>query len=146
MGVADRTVGERMRRDFVSMAPDEKLLEAERIMRLGRIRHMPVLDHEELVGILSHRDVADAALSSAAEASPAERIEHLRRIPISRVMHRSLHVVEESTTLREAALQMLRYKIGCLPVVEKAGESLRMIGLVTESDLLEAAYLPAPGD
>lgn len=146
MGVADRTVGERMRRDFVSMAPDEKLLEAERIMRLGRIRHMPVLDRGELVGILSHRDVADAALSSAAEASPDERVEHLRRIPISRVMQRSVRVVEESTTLREAALQMLRYKIGCLPVVERAGESLRMIGLVTESDLLEAAYLPTPGD
>jgi CBS domain-containing protein len=133
-----------MRRDFVSMAPDEKLLEAERIMRLGRIRHLPIVDDGELVGILSHRDLADAALSSAAEASPSERIEHLRRIPISKVMQRTLHVVEASTTLREAAVQMLRYKIGCLPVVEKDGESRRMIGLVTESDLLEAAYLPTP--
>jgi CBS domain-containing protein len=39
--------------------------------------------------------------------------------------------------LAEAATLLLRHKIGCLPVVGAGGEAL---GLVTETDLLRAAY------
>ena len=37
---------------------------------------------------------------------------------------------------------MLRLQIGCLPVVEATPEGPRLVGLLTESDLLRAAYLP----
>ena len=37
---------------------------------------------------------------------------------------------------------MLHLKIGCLPVVEPEPGGLRLLGLVTESDLLRRAYVP----
>ena len=52
-----------MRTNFVSAAPDDSLLEADRIMRLARIRHLPVVEKGVLVGLLSHRDVLAASIA-----------------------------------------------------------------------------------
>jgi CBS domain-containing membrane protein len=126
----------------VSASPEDSLLEADRIMRLARIRHLPVVEKGILVGLLSHRDVLAASISRLEECDPAERLDHLRHITISQVMERDLSTGTETTTLADAARRMLRLKIGCLPVVRAGPDGPRLIGLVTESDLLRAAYAP----
>ncbi len=131
-----------MRTNYVSVAPEESLLEADRIMRLARIRHLPVVDSGRLVGVLSHRDVLDASIARLETCDGVERVEHLRRIPISAVMQREPYTATENLTLGDAARRMLRLKIGCLPVVRAGRNGDEMIGLVTESDLLRAAYAP----
>jgi CBS domain-containing protein len=136
-------VWRRMRRVVISAAPADSLLHAAQLMQLARIRHLPVLQDDCLVGILSHGDVLEAATSPLEEASLAKRIERLRATPVSRVMHRSVCTIESDATLRDVAERMLRYKIRCLPVVDgKPGARGAVIGLITESDLLAAAYLP----
>jgi CBS domain-containing membrane protein len=142
VGRAEDTVGSLMRKHFVSAAPSESLLDADRIMRLARIRHLPVVESGRLVGVLSHRDVLDASIARLERRDGAERAEHLRGITIADVMHREPYTAVESTTLGEAARRMLRLKIGFLPVVRQAPNGHQLIGLVTESDLLRAAYAP----
>jgi CBS domain-containing membrane protein len=140
--LSGQTVVTLMRANFVSASPQDSLLEADRIMRLARIRHLPVVEKGILVGLLSHRDVLSASISRLEQCDPAERLEHLRRIPIGQVMQRDLATGTETTTLAEAARRMLRLKIGCLPVVRSGLDGPRMVGLLTESDLLRAAYAP----
>ncbi len=135
-----RTVATLMRSNFVSAAPDDSLLEADRIMRLARIRHLPVVEKGVLVGLLSHRDVLAASLSGLEHCEPSERLDHLRRVPISQVMQRDLSTGTEATTLADAARRMLGLKIGCLPVVRPGPGGPRLVGILTESDLLRAAY------
>ncbi len=130
-----------MKREFVTMSPEETLLEAERIMRLARIRHMPIVDGGMLVGVLSHRDVVESALPKRDEETK-RREQHLRAIPVAKVMRANPWTADPDTTLREAAERMLSFKIGCLPVVERGRDGLQLVGLVTESDLLRAAYAP----
>ena len=137
-----RTVATLMRENFISIAPDDTLLEADRIMRLARIRHLPVVRNGKLVALLSHRDVLSASISELEKCDPAERLEHLRRIPVSEVMRGSLYTATEETTLADAARRMLRAKIGCLPVVRPGPDGPILRGLITESDLLRAAYVP----
>jgi len=141
-GRAEDTVGTLMRRNFISVAPSESLLEADRIMRLARIRHLPVVEGGWLVGVLSHRDVLDASLARLEQRDPAERTDHLRSIPISEVMQRNPYTADPHTTLADAARRMLRLKIGCLPVVRRGSDGEELVGLITESDLLRAAYVP----
>jgi len=43
-------------------------------------------------------------------------------------------------TLSEAASRLERLRVGCLPVVEPGEDGLRLVGLLTEMDLLRAAY------
>jgi CBS domain-containing protein len=61
-------------------------------------------------------------------------------------MHPNPWTASPDTTLREAAERMLRFKIGCLPVVERGPDRLELVGLITESDLLRAAYAPDLAD
>ena len=137
-----QTVATLMRANFVSASPEDSLLEADRIMRLARIRHLPVVEKGILVGLLSHRDVLAASISRLEQCDPGERLDHLRRIAIGDVMQRDVSTATETTTLAHAARRMLRLKIGCLPVVCAGPDGPRLIGLVTESDLLRAAYAP----
>jgi CBS domain-containing protein len=136
------TVATLMRKNLVSVGPDESLLDADRIMRLARIRHLPVVKEGRLVGILSHRDVLDASIARLEKSDGLERAQHLRSISIAEVMQRDPYTATESTTLGDAARRMLRLKIGCLPVTGQGHQGQELIGLVTESDLLRAAYAP----
>lgn len=131
-----------MRANFISAAPEDSLLEADRIMRLARIRHLPVVRKGVLVGLISHRDVLSASIAKLEKCEPVERQEHLRGISIGEVMQRDLATAVETTSLASAARRMLRLKIGCLPVVRGGPDGPQLVGLVTESDLLRAAYAP----
>jgi CBS domain-containing protein len=59
------TAGEVMGEDLVEVAPDDTVLEAGRRMRDAGVRHLPVLDHGLIAGMVSLRDVAEVLLDSA---------------------------------------------------------------------------------
>jgi len=135
-------VAELMRKQFVHVDPDESLLEADQILRLARIRHLPVVRDGELVGILTHRDVMESALSRLDESGPTARLEHLRSVSVGEVMTRDVETATPDMELSEAAVRMLRHKIGCLPVVSSRAPPVHAVGLITETDLVRAAYAP----
>ena len=66
-GVQDDTpVSEWMTRDPETMAPDEPTLHAAVLMIHGGFRHLPLVDGEEVVGMLSIRDLMRIVLDDAA--------------------------------------------------------------------------------
>jgi CBS domain-containing protein len=121
-----------METKLVTISASERLSTVEDIMRLGRVRHMPVVQAGKLVGVVSERDLLRASLSVLAEHRDAERRRFLDVVEISRVMSSPPIVVSPDATIREAALLMADRKIGCLPVI--AGE--RLLGMITETDVL----------
>jgi CBS domain-containing protein len=135
-------VEEVMAREVVTLAPADRLDLADDVMRLGRIRHMPVLEAERLVGIVSSRDLLAASLSKHLAFDAPERRTFLRSVTVSEAMTRDPITIEPTATLREAADRMLRHRIGCLPVTRSDGS---FVGLVTETDLVRAVLLEEPG-
>jgi CBS domain-containing protein len=133
-----RRVGEIMRRDFVSLQVGDRLDFADDVMRLGRIRHLPVLSAGKLAGIVSQRDLLAHSLSRTLDFDPQDRRSFLKSVNVSEAMTRDVVTVEEATPLEEAARLMIRHQIGCLPVLDADGVP---VGLITETDLLRAAYL-----
>lgn len=134
-----RRVSEVMQTVVTTLTIHDRLDFADDVMRLGRVRHMPVLDQTKLVGIISNRDLLAASLSRTLDFAATDRRTFLRSIEISEVMSHDLITTSGDATLREAAELMLRHKIGCIPVVKS---DRTLIGLVTETDLLRAALLP----
>jgi predicted transcriptional regulator len=129
-----------METKLVTISASERLSMVEDIMTLGRVRHMPVVQGGELVGVVSERDLLRASLSELSEHPDAERRMFLHVVEISRVMSSPPVVIGPDATIREAALLMADRKIGCLPVVEGG----RLIGIVTETDVLRwVASAPA---
>lgn len=140
MSLSARPVSEIMRREFATLRESDRLDLADQVMKVGRVRHLPVLAEDgRLVGIVSSRDLLEASLTSVLDFDPTSRRGFLHSVAVSEVMRRDVETVEERTPLLGAASRMIRHKIGCLPVVRPDGV---MIGLVTETDLLIAAYLP----
>lgn len=108
------------------MSPEIPVCDVARRMRAENIRHVLVLDGETLVGIVSNRDVRGPAREREPAIAPAT--------PIAQVMTEAPIAVWADTPLTEAARAMLDAKIGALPVLE----DLRVVGILTKSDALEA--------
>ena len=133
MSQADRIpVRTIIQQKIVTISAGESLSTVEDIMRLGRVRHMPVVSGGRLVGVVSERDLLRTSLSSLSSHRSAERKAFLYAIEIGRVMSQPPIVIAPEATIRQAARVMAENKIGCLPVVEDEA----LVGLVTETDVL----------
>lgn len=121
-----------MEREVVTLEACDSLDLADDIMRLGRIRHMPVVSERRLVGILSQRDLFRAGISSVLQFRYAVEREWLAKISVQEVMTAHVFTVTPSTSIRAAVGMMIDKRIGCLPVVEDG----KLVGLVSESDCL----------
>ncbi|HEX5066693.1 MAG TPA: CBS domain-containing protein [Myxococcota bacterium] len=137
MDLRERPVSEIMQREVATLREDDQLTVADDVMRLGQVRHMPVLAGEKLVGIVSNRDLLAASLTSALQFGARERRAFLRSVEVREVMTKDVVSVGPDMPIAKAARILIERRIGCLPVVK--GEEL--VGLVTETDLLRAAYL-----
>ncbi|GAB61701.1 MAG: CBS domain-containing protein [Candidatus Jettenia sp.] len=126
-------VKEMMKTQLVTLNADAKLGFANDIMYLGRIRHLPVMKGEDIVGILSQRDLYRASLTSIL-TNWRENKEFLDSVKVSEVMTKNVITVSPDTTVEEAAKIMIDKKVGCLPVVKDRN---KLIGLITETDVLQ---------
>jgi len=118
--------------DLVTLHVDEELSLASDIMNLARIRHLPIVEGERLVGIISQRDLFKASLASVMGYNYAETRDHLKSVAIREAMVKEVITVEPDTEIQEAGKIMLEKKIGCLPVIQDN----RLVGMLTETDIL----------
>jgi CBS domain-containing protein len=132
------TVAELMRRHFISLAPEDSLLDAFQLMRLARLRLLPVVRQGVLVGVLGYRDLNQAMLRELL-GNPAPALEALL---VENVMDAPAVTIAPEARLVDAATSLCRSSQGCLPVVEPGQRGPRLLGLVTESDLLRVAFGP----
>jgi CBS domain-containing membrane protein len=111
----------------------DTLKDAEKLMEWRHVRHVPVVDeNDELVGLMTHRDLLQACVSSIAEISQREQDAILRAIPVIEIMKGEVRTVSPETNARDAAALMLDRKIGCLPVVDDK----KLVGILTEADFM----------
>jgi CBS domain-containing protein len=122
-----------MTAEVTTLGRNDALSIADDVMRLGRIRHMPVVDDDgQLVGIVSQRDLFRGALARALGYGAHAQQKILGQLLVKEVMTNDPVTVAPDAPLAEAARLMLQRKIGCLVVVE--GGSL--VGILTESDFV----------
>ena len=121
-----------MVKEVATLDINDELSLANDIMRLGRIRHLPVVEGQRLVGIVSERDLFRRSLAEAlGYASEATR-DLMKTLHIKDVMVPAVVTVTPETPLCDAVRLMVDQKIGCLPVVEND----RLVGLITETDIM----------
>ena len=142
MTLASTPVSRIMRTEFASLRETDRLDLADQIMKLGRVRHLPVLDPDgRIVGIVSNRDLLEASLTNVLDFEREQRKGFLRSVDVAEVMTREVETIAPDAPLAAAASRLVGHRIGCLPVVR---DDRVMVGLVTETDLLAAAFLGPP--
>lgn len=118
----------------ITLGPDSPVGEAEQLMRHRRIRHLPVMDGERLVGIISDRDVRTAMPSATTTFTRGEIHYLLDELRVGRIMTRAVITIAPGARITDAVGLVLTHRIGALPVVE----GTRLVGIITETDLLRA--------
>ena len=131
-----------MNSNLTTLPREASLLDAAITMRRSSLRHLPIVDGERLVGIISERDVQRCSPSLLSPITQEEYNAIFETTPIEKVMLRNPITVTPDSSVRDAVAIMIDRKVGCLLVVE--GE--RLVGIVTRSDILNLVmnFLPAP--
>lgn len=127
-------VSELMRRDVITVDARDDLALAQQVMLWNGVRHLPVLRKDQLVGVLSERDLLAARVRAGGQwGSPAPRVEE--------AMSRDLEQITPDADLADAAGVMATRKLGCLPVLDDG----IVVGMLTAIDVLASdAQCPVP--
>jgi len=120
-------VEEIMKKNVIALTTADTVRDALRLMNEHKIRHLPILNDDEVVGIVSDRDIKEAAPSMLPEQK-----EELYDFPLSHVMTSNPLTGHPMDFVEELAVLFYEHQIGCLPIV--AGG--RLVGIITETDLL----------
>jgi CBS domain-containing protein len=118
--------------DPVTIAPKTTLFEAYNVMFDNEIRRLPVVQGNDLVGIVTLNDV-QRSIPPHTEAADMEMKLELMPATVEDVMTYDPVTITPEDTIREAAARMLEYQISGLPVVQN-GE---IVGIITESDIFK---------
>lgn len=109
----------------LSVRPQETLAAAHSVMKDNDIRHLPVLDDQRLVGIITERDLALA--SSLEGVDPTKEV-------VRAAMNSKVFSVAPESPLDEVAAEMAAGKFGSAVVVQNH----RVVGVVTTVDICRA--------
>jgi len=136
MNTKNLLVRDVMTKDVVTLDRNDKLSAADDLMRLGRIRHMPIVDEDgALAGIVSQRDLFHSGLLRALGYGTHAKAQALDLLVLKEAMNTEVLTVTPDAPLQEAAKIMLERKVGCLVVVE----GKKIVGILTEGDFVKLA-------
>jgi len=111
-----------------------RLKDAIEVMYANDVRHVPVLDHQRLVGILSDRDLR-ALWDPALDVEVRDGRVYDRMV--ADFMSANPITVEAETDLDEVIEALLEHRVGAVPVVNAEGV---LVGIVSYVDVLKAAH------
>ena len=115
-------VRDAMTREVVTLGPEASVAEAVTICQGEGIRHLPIVEAGQLVGLVSDRDLRSAGANQSVE-----------EVRLRDVMARDLETAHPLDTLDHASRRLHDNKIGCLPVLNEEG----LVGIITSSDMLQ---------
>jgi acetoin utilization protein AcuB len=121
-------VADLMSPDPIAVGVGEPLSAVVDLMTRRRFRHVPVVDGDRPVGVISQRDMLGLPWPNSTRDSPLTQDSEI-------LMRPDPTTVLADASAAEAAGHMLREKRGCLLVVDRGGA---LIGILTEADFLRA--------
>ena len=125
-------VREIMSKDIEVVDRNDNLRTVEERMATKQLRHLPVLEQGEVVGLVTQRDLFKAAMSSTMGYGEKAQQAYLRSVRVKEIMTYPVVTIAPDTSIAAAAEMLITKGIGCLPVVD----GTTLVGMITKTDLL----------
>ena len=117
-----KSVRDAMTENPRSIGASASVVEAARLMREQHVGSLPITDDEQLVGMITDRDITTRVVAEAADP---------QKTSVEEIYSRELISVEPDKDLEEALQLMASYQVRRLPVVENG----RLVGIVAQADI-----------
>ncbi|UCF57970.1 MAG: CBS domain-containing protein [Deltaproteobacteria bacterium] len=117
-------VSEWMIKEPITVTKDQKVQDCVDLMKEYSIRHLPVVENQKLIGLVTESDLREVFLASLVED-----------LTIEGIMINEPMTVTPDTEIEDAAKLIYYHKIGGLPVVD---DYEQVVGIITVADLVEA--------
>ena len=121
-----------MQHDVACVRPETPLEEIVRLLQRRGVRHLAVLDHEELVGVISDRDLKSVLPGPLAKPAATATGSGSGGVTAGDIMTKRVITVEPMVSVEDAARLLVENRIGALPVTDGG----TLVGIVTETDVL----------
>lgn len=132
--MAAKQVKDWMTPDVITVSGSCPLPEAYWLMIENKIRRLPVMEDDTLVGIVTLENLRRINPISVVGLDILHINEMLAKLPVRQLMTENPITISPTASLIEAARMMLRHKISALPVLE----GNQLVGIITESDIFRA--------
>lgn len=110
------------------------IMKANQLMKENGIRRIPVVKNNKIVGIVSDRDIKEAAPSKATSLDVHELYYLLSEIKIKDIMTANPITINDHDSVEKAAVIMLENKISGLPVLDAESN---VVGMITQTDVFK---------
>ena len=128
------TARELMTSDPATITPSTTIAEAWDLMRELDIRHLPVVEGEGLVGMLSDRDLGTLDVTRLLTEEGADTLRRWLARPVIQLMSADVVTAEPETEVSELVTLLLEHRVGAIPVVTP--DTRRIVGIVSYIDVL----------
>ena len=123
-----------MTRKVVYISPNTTIAHAADMMREQKLHRLPVIENDQLVGLVTEGTIAEASPSKATSLSIYEMNYLLNKTKVGDVMILDVVTISQFASLEDATYLMLKNKIGILPVVDNE----QLYGVITDRDIFKA--------
>lgn len=127
-------VKDHMSTNLITVTKETTVLEAFEIMKKNKIRRLPVVQDERLVGLITERDILRVSPSPASTLSVFEVNYLVAKMTVKDAMIKRPVTVPPDMTIEEAALLMREHKIDDLLVMDNE----KLVGIITQTDVFES--------
>jgi len=123
-----------MTQNVIKLHLTDDLTRAEKLFKHNKIRHIPVVDGNKIVGMLSYTDLLRISFVDAVD-DESDTVDAMvyNMFTVEQVMAKKLVTISPDTTIRETAEILSKQEFHALPVC--VGELL--VGIVTTTDLIK---------
>jgi CBS domain-containing protein len=127
---------ELMTPDPVTVSPQATVAEVWDLMREADVRHVPVVQADGLVGMVSDRDLARVDIARLLKAEGAGALRDELATPLARLMRPVVIAVDPESDIGEVIELLIEHRIGAVPVVRE--ETREVLGIISYVDVLRA--------
>jgi acetoin utilization protein AcuB len=119
-----------------TVTPKASIAEVWDLMRELDARHVPVVDGDVLVGMLSDRDLGTFDVGRLLTQEGADALRRRLARPVVQLMSADVIAAEPEASVSELITLFLEHKVGAIPIV--VPDSRRIVGIVSYIDVLRA--------
>lgn len=124
-----------MSKPAITVDQNDSLVDAMEVLKRNHIMMLPVMKGNELVGVVTDRDLKKSFASNINSLEVHELFYLMSRVKIKDIMSRNPIVVPMDYTIEETAEILLEHQISGVPVL---GEKGGLIGIITQRDIFKA--------